>query len=124
MRGDHEGRGPRLSRDRAARQDQGRSNQANATQEDLSLAYSPGVAEPVREIAKDPETSFRYTARGNLVGVISNGTAILGLGNSARSPRKPVMEGKGVLFKRFADIDVFDIEVGTEDPTSSSMRAS
>jgi malate dehydrogenase (oxaloacetate-decarboxylating)(NADP+) len=86
------------------------------TQDDLSLAYSPGVAEPVREIAKDPETSFRYTARGNLVAVISNGTAILGLGNLGALASKPVMEGKGVLFKRFADIDVFDIEVATEDP--------
>jgi len=86
------------------------------TQDDLSLAYSPGVAEPVREIAKDPEASFRYTARGNLVAVISNGTAILGLGNLGALASKPVMEGKGVLFKRFADVDVFDIEVGTEDP--------
>jgi malate dehydrogenase (oxaloacetate-decarboxylating)(NADP+) len=86
------------------------------TQDDLSLAYSPGVAEPVREIARDPETAFRYTARGNLVAVISNGTAILGLGNLGALASKPVMEGKGVLFKRFADVDVFDIEVGTEDP--------
>jgi malate dehydrogenase (oxaloacetate-decarboxylating)(NADP+) len=86
------------------------------TQDDLSLAYSPGVAEPVREIAKDPEAAFRYTARGNLVAVVSNGTAILGLGNLGALASKPVMEGKGVLFKRFADVDVFDIEVGTEDP--------
>jgi malate dehydrogenase (oxaloacetate-decarboxylating)(NADP+) len=86
------------------------------TADDLSLAYSPGVAEPVREIAKDPETSFKYTARGNLVAVISNGTAILGLGNLGALASKPVMEGKGVLFKRFADVDVFDIEVDTEDP--------
>jgi malate dehydrogenase (oxaloacetate-decarboxylating)(NADP+) len=86
------------------------------TSEDLSLAYSPGVAEPVREIAKDPETAFKYTARGNLVAVISNGTAILGLGNLGALASKPVMEGKGVLFKRFADVDVFDIEVATEDP--------
>ena len=86
------------------------------TADDLSLAYSPGVAEPVREIAKDPETAFKYTARGNLVGVISNGTAILGLGNLGALASKPVMEGKGVLFKRFADVDVFDIEVDTEDP--------
>jgi len=86
------------------------------TADDLSLAYSPGVAEPVREIAKDPETAFKYTARGNLVAVISNGTAILGLGNLGALASKPVMEGKGVLFKRFADVDVFDIEVDTEDP--------
>ncbi|RIL06589.1 MAG: hypothetical protein DCC71_06205 [Proteobacteria bacterium] len=86
------------------------------TAEDLSLAYSPGVAEPVREIAKDPEAAYRYTARGNLVAVISNGTAILGLGNLGALASKPVMEGKGVLFKRFADVDVFDIEVATEDP--------
>jgi malate dehydrogenase (oxaloacetate-decarboxylating)(NADP+) len=86
------------------------------TQDDLSMAYSPGVAEPVREIAKDPEQAFRYTARGNLVAVISNGTAILGLGNLGALASKPVMEGKSVLFKRFADIDVFDIEVATEEP--------
>jgi malate dehydrogenase (oxaloacetate-decarboxylating)(NADP+) len=86
------------------------------TSDDLSLAYSPGVAEPVREIAKDPEAVFKYTARGNLVAVISNGTAILGLGNLGALASKPVMEGKGVLFKRFADVDVFDIEVATEDP--------
>jgi malate dehydrogenase (oxaloacetate-decarboxylating)(NADP+) len=86
------------------------------TADDLSLAYSPGVAEPVREIAKDPENAFLYTARGNLVAVISNGTAILGLGNLGALASKPVMEGKGVLFKRFADVDVFDIEVATEDP--------
>ena len=86
------------------------------TADDLSLAYSPGVAEPVREIAKDPEAAFKYTARGNLVAVISNGTAILGLGNLGALASKPVMEGKGVLFKRFADIDVFDIEVASEDP--------
>jgi malate dehydrogenase (oxaloacetate-decarboxylating)(NADP+) len=86
------------------------------TQDDLSLAYSPGVAEPVREIAKDPESAFKYTARGNLVAVLSNGTAILGLGNLGALASKPVMEGKGVLFKRFADVDVFDIEVDTEDP--------
>ena len=86
------------------------------TQRDLSLAYTPGVAEPVLEISKDPATAFKYTARGNLVGVISNGTAILGLGNHGALASKPVMEGKGVLFKKFADIDVFDIEVDTEDP--------
>jgi malate dehydrogenase (oxaloacetate-decarboxylating)(NADP+) len=86
------------------------------TQRDLSLAYSPGVAEPCREIANDPEEVFRYTARGNLVAVVSNGTAVLGLGNIGALASKPVMEGKGVLFKRFADIDVFDLEVGSEDP--------
>jgi malate dehydrogenase (oxaloacetate-decarboxylating)(NADP+) len=86
------------------------------TQRDLSLAYSPGVAEPCREIAADPEQVFRYTARGNLVAVVSNGTAVLGLGNLGPLGAKPVMEGKAVLFKRFADIDVFDLEVGSEDP--------
>ncbi|MEX1244196.1 MAG: NADP-dependent malic enzyme [Thermoanaerobaculia bacterium] len=81
------------------------------TQEDLSLAYSPGVAEPCLAIAKDPEKVYDYTTKGNLVAVISNGTAVLGLGNIGPLASKPVMEGKGVLFKRFADIDVFDIEV-------------
>ncbi|HEU4883718.1 MAG TPA: NADP-dependent malic enzyme [Longimicrobium sp.] len=87
-----------------------------STQRDLSLAYSPGVAEPCREIARDPEEVFRYTARGNLVAVVSNGTAVLGLGDIGPLAAKPVMEGKGVLFKRFADIDVFDIEVASKDP--------
>ncbi len=86
------------------------------TQEDLSLAYSPGVAEPCLEIARDPETVYDYTAKGNLVAVISNGTAVLGLGDIGPLASKPVMEGKGVLFKRFADIDVFDIEVDARDP--------
>lgn len=86
------------------------------TQRDLSLAYSPGVAEPCLEIQKDPDKAYEYTAKGNLVAVISNGTAVLGLGNIGALAGKPVMEGKGVLFKRFADIDVFDIEVDTEDP--------
>ena len=85
------------------------------TQRDLSLAYSPGVAEPCREIAKNPDDVFRYTARGNLVAVVSNGTAVLGLGNLGPLGAKPVMEGKGVLFKRFADVDVFDIEVASEN---------
>jgi malate dehydrogenase (oxaloacetate-decarboxylating)(NADP+) len=85
-----------------------------STQRDLSLAYSPGVAEPCREIAKDGEEVFKYTARGNLVAVVSNGTAVLGLGNIGPLAAKPVMEGKGVLFKRFADIDVFDLEVGSQ----------
>ena len=87
-----------------------------STQRDLSLAYTPGVAEPCREIARRPDDSFRYTSRGNLVAVISNGTAVLGLGNIGPRAAKPVMEGKAVLFKRFADIDVFDLEVDTKDP--------
>jgi malate dehydrogenase (oxaloacetate-decarboxylating)(NADP+) len=86
------------------------------TQRDLSLAYSPGVAEAVLAIVDDPLKAFDYTARGNLVGVISNGSAILGLGNRGALPAKPVMEGKGVLFKVFADIDVFDIELDATDP--------
>jgi malate dehydrogenase (oxaloacetate-decarboxylating)(NADP+) len=86
-----------------------------STQRDLSLAYSPGVAEPCREIAREPEDVFKYTARGNLVAVVSNGTAVLGLGNIGPLAAKPVMEGKGVLFKRFADIDVFDLEVGSQN---------
>src|SRR3954466_9734972 len=85
------------------------------TQRDLSLAYSPGVAVPVRAIAEDPHKAFDYTTRGNMVAVISNGTAILGLGNLGALASKPVMEGKAVLFKRFADIDAIDLEVGTED---------
>ena len=86
------------------------------TQRDLSLAYSPGVAEPCKEIAKNPEDVYKYTAKGNLVAVISNGTAVLGLGNIGPEAGKPVMEGKGVLFKIFADIDVFDIEINETDP--------
>ncbi|PNW30091.1 NADP-dependent malic enzyme [Formosa algae] len=86
-----------------------------ATQRDLALAYSPGVAEPCLEIAKDKENVYKYTTKGNLVAVISNGTAVLGLGNIGPEASKPVMEGKGLLFKIFADIDVFDIEVGTEN---------
>ncbi len=87
-----------------------------ATQRDLSLAYSPGVAAPVKAIAEDPALAARYTARSNLVAVISNGTAILGLGNLGALASKPVMEGKAVLFKRFADVDSIDIELDTEDP--------
>jgi malate dehydrogenase (oxaloacetate-decarboxylating)(NADP+) len=87
-----------------------------ATQRDLSLAYSPGVAVPVRAIAADPAAAYDYTAKGNLVAVISNGTAILGLGNLGALASKPVMEGKAVLFKRFADVDSIDIELDTEDP--------
>jgi len=86
------------------------------TQRDLSLAYSPGVAYPVLEIADHPETVYEYTSKGNMVAVVSNGTAILGLGNRGALASKPVMEGKGVLFKVFSDIDVFDIEVDSEDP--------
>ncbi len=89
---------------------------ATATAKDLALAYSPGVAEPVREIARNPSLAYNYTSKGNLVAVISNGTAILGLGDLGALASKPVMEGKGVLFKRFAGIDVFDIEVATKDP--------
>ncbi|HEV2748103.1 MAG TPA: NADP-dependent malic enzyme [Allosphingosinicella sp.] len=91
------------------------SSKPMATQRDLSLAYSPGVAVPVRAIAADPGTAYDYTAKGNLVAVISNGTAILGLGNLGALAAKPVMEGKAVLFKRFADVDSIDIEVDTED---------
>lgn len=87
-----------------------------ATQRDLSLAYSPGVAAPVRAIAEAPDTSYDYTARGNMVAVISNGTAILGLGNLGALASKPVMEGKAVLFKRFAGVDSIDLEIDTEDP--------
>ena len=86
------------------------------TQEELSLAYTPGVAVPCLEIESNPHDAFRYTSRGNLVAVISNGTAVLGLGNIGALAGKPVMEGKAVLFKRFADVDVFDLEVNTEDP--------
>jgi malate dehydrogenase (oxaloacetate-decarboxylating)(NADP+) len=84
------------------------------TQRDLALAYTPGVAEPVRRIAADPQDAYRYTAKGNLVAVITDGSAVLGLGNVGALAGKPVMEGKGVLFKHFADIDVFDIEVDAE----------
>lgn len=92
------------------------STKETESQRDLSLAYSPGVAEPCLEIAANPEDVYKYTAKGNLVAVISNGTAVLGLGNIGAAASKPVMEGKAVLFKIFADIDVFDIELNTEDP--------
>src|ERR671929_434235 len=85
-------------------------------QRDLALAYSPGVAEPCGRIRRDPENAYRYTAKGNLVAVVTNGTAVLGLGNIGALAAKPVMEGKANLFKQFADIDVFDIEVGSENP--------
>ena len=87
-----------------------------ATQRDLSLAYSPGVAVPCEVIAEDPGTAYDYTNKGNMVAVISNGTAVLGLGNLGALASKPVMEGKAVLFKRFADVDSIDIEIDTEDP--------
>ncbi len=89
---------------------------ACVTQRDLSLAYTPGVAEPCLQIKKNPLDAFKYTARGNLVAVVTNGTAVLGLGDIGALAAKPVMEGKGVLFKRFADIDVFDIEIGSRNP--------
>src|SRR5690606_25122321 len=85
-------------------------------QYELSLAYSPGVAAPCEEIQRDPAAAFRYTARGNLVGVITNGTAVLGLGDIGALAGKPVMEGKAVLFKKFSGIDVFDIEINEKDP--------
>src|SRR3972149_5227674 len=86
------------------------------TQRDLGLAYTPGVAVPVLEIEKDPEAAYEYTSKGNLVAVVSNGTAILGLGDRGPLASKPVMEGKGVLFKKFADVDVFELEVDSHDP--------
>src|SRR5476649_521001 len=85
-------------------------------QRDLGLAYSPGVAEPCLEIQQNPDDAYLYTSKGNLVAVVTNGTAVLGLGNIGALAGKPVMEGKGNLFKQFADLDVFDIEVGSEDP--------
>ena len=93
-----------------------RATKPMATQRELSLAYSPGVAEPCLEIEKNPDDAFLYTAKGNLVAVVSNGTAVLGLGDIGALASKPVMEGKGVLFKRFAGIDVFDIEINSHDP--------
>src|SRR6195952_5071994 len=87
-----------------------------ATQRDLSLAYSPGVAVPVLAIAKDPDLVYEYTSKANMVAVVSNGTAILGLGDLGPLAAKPVMEGKGVLFKRFADVDAIDIEITATDP--------
>ncbi|MET0028704.1 MAG: malic enzyme-like NAD(P)-binding protein [Candidatus Thiodiazotropha sp.] len=93
-----------------------RVTKPNNTQRDLSLAYTPGVAEPVRHIHEDPQNAYRYTAKGNLVGVITDGSAVLGLGDVGPLAGKPVMEGKAVLFKHFADIDVFDIEVNAKRP--------
>ena len=89
---------------------------ALTNQQDLALAYSPGVAAACDEIVRDPATAYEYTSRGNLVAVITNGTAVLGLGNIGPLAGKPVMEGKGVLFKKFAGIDVFDIEIAENDP--------
>ena len=94
------------------------SSKPLTTKRDLSLAYSPGVAAPVKEIAKNPDLAYDYTSKGNLVAVISNGSAILGLGNLGSLASKPVMEGKSVLFKRFADIDSIDIEIDNKDSES------
>src|SRR5690625_280388 len=94
------------------------------TQRDLALAYSPGVAEPCLEIQKDKDAAYKYTAKGNLVAVISNGTAVLGLGDIGPEAAKHVMEGKGLLFKIFADIDVFDIEIDEKDPEKFIDRKS
>lgn len=94
------------------------STKSTDTQYDMALCYTPGVAEPVLEIEKDPQAAYLYTSKGNLVAVITNGTAVLGLGHVGALASKPVMEGKGVLFKRFADVDVFDIEVAAEDTQS------
>ena len=92
------------------------ATKALSNQTDLALAYSPGVAEPCLEIAKDPSTAALYTARSNLVAVITNGTAVLGLGDIGPLASKPVMEGKGVLFKKFGGVDVFDLEINEKDP--------
>ena len=89
---------------------------AMGTAKDLSLAYSPGVAEPCLEIVKDPELAYKYTNKGNMVACISNGTAVLGLGNIGALASKPVMEGKSVLFKKFADVNCVDLCVDTKDP--------
>jgi len=91
-------------------------SKSSKTQNDLSMAYTPGVAIPCLEIEKDPLLAYKYTGKGNLVAVISNGTAVLGLGDIGTLAGKPVMEGKGLLFKAFADIDVFDIELDEKDP--------
>ena len=92
------------------------------TQQELSLAYSPGVAQPCLKIKEDPSASFDYTTRGNLVGVLSNGSAVLGLGNIGAYAAKPVMEGKAMLFKKFAGIDVFDLEIAEQDPDAAKNR--
>jgi malate dehydrogenase (oxaloacetate-decarboxylating)(NADP+) len=112
---DHARRGARLSFGAGARQIEVVASKPMATQRDLSLAYSPGVAVPVEAIARDPNLAYDYTTKGNMVAVISNGTAILGLGNLGALASKPVMEGKAVLFKRFADVNAIDIELDTED---------
>ena len=93
-----------------------RPTKPSDTQQDLSLAYTPGVASPCLEIERDPALAYEYTTKGNLVAVISNGTAVLGLGDIGPQAGKPVMEGKGLLFKKFADIDVFDLEIAEKDP--------
>src|SRR5688500_3030544 len=93
-----------------------RPTKPTLTQRDLALAYTPGVAEPCREIQKNPELAYRYTTKENLVAVVTNGTAVLGLGNIGALAGKPVMEGKGILFKKFGDINVFDIEIDEADP--------
>ena len=92
------------------------SSKPMTSKRDLALAYSPGVAAPVKEIYKNPEMAYDFTTKGNLVAVISNGSAILGLGNLGAIASKPVMEGKAVLFKRFADIDAIDLEIDNKDP--------
>jgi malate dehydrogenase (oxaloacetate-decarboxylating)(NADP+) len=117
---DHAGRGAGLSSGAEPGKIDISASTPMATQRDLSLAYSPGVAVPCEVIAENPETAYDYTTKGNLVAVISNGTAVLGLGNLGALASKPVMEGKAVLFKRFADINSIDIELDTEDRTNSS----
>jgi malate dehydrogenase (oxaloacetate-decarboxylating)(NADP+) len=92
------------------------------TQRDLSLAYTPGVAAPCLAIQREPDLVYKYTAKANLVAVVSNGTAVLGLGNIGPAAGKPVMEGKAILFKRFADIDVFDLELAANDPSGCHPR--
>ena len=100
----------------AGRENRGRPTKPLNNQRDLALAYSPGVAVPCLEIKANPDDAYKYTAKGNLVAVVTNGTAVLGLGNIGALAAKPVMEGKGNLFKQFADLDVFDLEVGSENP--------
>ena len=113
----HRRRGAGVPPGAAARQDRGRRDQADGHRSaTCSLAYSPGVAVPVRAIADNPDLAYDYTSKGNLVAVITNGTAILGLGDLGALAAKPVMEGKAVLFKRFADVDSIDVEIATRDP--------
>ena len=117
-------RGPRLSHRGKPGKVEVVPSKPCITQRDLSLAYTPGVAVPCRRIHDNPEDAYKYTSKGNLVAVVSNGTAVLGLGDIGAVAGKPVMEGKGVLFKRFAGIDVFDLEVDSHDPTRSSVWSS